>query len=114
MDLLGLLHPSLALFAWGAWMAGRAVALTWRSPATLAFYVRALAAAARFLGYALFGQPLLSGWGYLVAAVILALAAAAAYRMTRARQMTTRYRWLFEARGPFAWRRSGSAPLPHP
>lgn len=109
MELSALLHPSLALFAWGAWMAGRAVALTWRSPWTLASYVLLLAATARFLGFALFGQPLLHGAGYAVAALVLGLAAAAAYRLTRARQMTSRYRWLYEARGPFSWHRRRNA-----
>jgi hypothetical protein len=41
----------------------------------------------------------------LVVAGILALIAATAYYLTRARRMVQQYPWLYERRGPFGWRR---------
>lgn len=93
-----------ALFVWAAWMTGRAVALAWRPAWTLAFYLLVLAAAARFLQHALFGQTLLSLQSYLVALALFGVVGALAYRVTRVRQMTTRYRWLHEAGGSLSWR----------
>ena len=51
---------TLVLGGAGAWATGRAVAKTWRPIATLAPYMLFLAAAVRFLHYALYGEPLLS------------------------------------------------------
>src|ERR1700735_1708018 len=51
---------TLVLGGAGAWATGRAVAKTWRPLATLAPYMVFLAAAVRFLHYALYGDPLLS------------------------------------------------------
>jgi CDP-diglyceride synthetase len=87
-----------------AWAAGRAVARTWRSPFLIPLYVVGLAAAVHFLHYALFGEPFVSLHYYCVDYIVLALAAGAAYRWTRARQMVQQYNWVYCATGNFFWR----------
>ena len=92
-----------------AFLSGRALALKWRPVWQLVIYMLLLAAATRFLHYALFGEALLSLKAYVVAAVVLQAAALLGYRLTRVKQMVTQYYWLHERAGPFAWRpRAGS------
>jgi hypothetical protein len=68
------------------------------------FYMVLLAAAIRFLHYALFGGTLLSFHYFLVDLAVLLVIALIGYRLTRVRQMVTQYHWLYRRRGPFAWR----------
>lgn len=89
---------------WTAWMTGRAMAKTWRPLAQLVFYLLILAAAVRFIHFALFQGTLLSLHYYLVDAVVVMIIGMLSFRYCRARQMTTQYRWLFERSGPFGWR----------
>ena len=91
-----------------AWMAGRGLALKWRPVWQLVIYMALLAAAVRFLHYALFGEVLLSLQHYLVAYAVILGMALLGFRMTRVRQMVTQYYWLYERAGPFAWRRKAS------
>ncbi len=87
-----------------AWLTGRAVANTWRSLWQLALYIVLLTAFTRFLHFALFEGPLLSGAGYLVDLAILAVMAVTGFRVTRTNQMVTQYNWLYERVGPLSWR----------
>jgi hypothetical protein len=87
-----------------AWMTGRAIAQTWRPYWHVLVYAALLAAAVRFIHFALFGDDLLSPAVYAVAALYLMALGTAAWRMTRAAQMTRQYAWLVERRGPFTWR----------
>jgi hypothetical protein len=98
----------LLLFGLAAALTGRAMAETWRPPWQLAPVALALAAADRFLLFALFDARLLSPGGLAAAAVLLALAAAAAYYAARARTMVRQYPWLYERSGPFGWRDKAS------
>lgn len=86
-----------------AWLAGRALALGWRAYLQAALYMILLAAAVRFFHFALFNGTLLSLHYYLVDLVILLIASALGYRLTRAWQMSTQYPWLYERSGPFSW-----------
>ncbi len=105
-------EPSIWLFAlvtiimggWAAWMTGRAIALTWRPLWQLPVYILILGFAVRFIHFALFHGTLLTLHYYLVDTVILVGFALAGWRYTRAGQMTTQYRWLYERTGPFGWR----------
>ena len=54
-----------------------------------------LAATVRFFHYALFWEVLLSLKNYVVDFVVVLAAAAAGYRLTRARQMAAQYGWIF-------------------
>ena len=86
-----------------AFMTGRAVASTWNSNRTLLFYILLLAAATRFIHYALFQGTLLSPYYYLVDLIVLLAIAFAAKRITRARQMVTQYGFKFEPAGIAGW-----------
>ncbi len=92
-----------------AWMAGRGLALKWRPLWQLVVYMLLLAAAVRFLHYALFGEVLLSLRSYLADAAMLLAAGWLGHRMTRVRQMTRQYYWLYEPAGPLAWRRKANS-----
>jgi branched-chain amino acid transport system ATP-binding protein len=95
---------TVVLFGWAAYMAGQALAQTWRPVWHLAPYSLLLAAGNRFFDFALFGGSLLSLPGYLVTAIILFAFSIMAYRATQARKMVNQYPWLYERAGPFAWR----------
>jgi hypothetical protein len=62
-----------------------------------------LAAAVRFLHYALGGEDLLDPQFYAVSFVIVLLAAAYGYRAKRVQQMTTQYSWIYQRSGPLGW-----------
>jgi hypothetical protein len=87
-----------------AWLAGRAIALTWRPTWHLAGYLALLGAAVRFVHFALFEATLLSLPSYAVDTLYLLLVGTLAWRMTRANQMATQYYWLYERSGPLSWR----------
>ena len=106
-------EPSVWLFllvtilfgGWLAWMTGRAIALTWRSPASLVAALLALALVVRFIHFALFGGTLLSLHYYLVDLACLLALGFLGWRHTRTGQMTRQYRWLYERTGPLSYRR---------
>jgi hypothetical protein len=91
------------LGAAAAYSTGRAFAMSWSSRLLLIPAILALAAGIRFLHYALFLEALLSLHYYFVDFVILAVAAAFGYTLTRARQMATQYSWAYEKSG-LGWR----------
>jgi hypothetical protein len=94
---------------WTAWMTGRAIALTWRPQWQLPLYVLLLGLFVRFIHFALFEGTLLSPWYYAIDCVFLIAFALTGYRYTRATQMTTQYRWLYERNGPFGWKARSTA-----
>ena len=87
-----------------AWLAGRAIAQTWRPFWHLVVYTALLGAAVRFVHFALFEATLIAPVSYAADTIYLLILAASAWRMTRAAQMATQYYWLFERTGPFTWR----------
>lgn len=105
-------EPSFWLFflitcllgGWAAWMTGRACAQTWRSYVQLLLYLLPLAAAVRFIHYALFEGTLLSLHYYLVDAAVLVLIGSVAFRYTRTKQMVNQYGWLYEKASPLSWK----------
>jgi hypothetical protein len=109
----GILHEEHSIFlfilvtivmgGWAAWMTGRAIAITWRPTWQVAAYVLVLGWVVRFIHFALFGGTLLTLHYYIVDTVILMGFAFVGWRYTRAGQMTTQYRWLYERAGPFGW-----------
>ena len=114
LSLQGVLYeePSAWLFllvtvlmgGWAAWMTARGMARTWRPYWTCALALLVLGAAVRFIHFALFEGTLVSAHYYLVDALTVLVIGSLGYRFTRARQMTTQYRWLYERAGPFSWR----------
>jgi hypothetical protein len=92
-----------------AMLAGRALASTWRPVWQAIAYMCLLGLAVRFFHYSLFGGTLLSPYYYLVDTAVLWVAALLGYRLTRVRQMTTQYAWIYERTGPFTWREKSAA-----
>lgn len=86
-----------------AWMSGRGLALGWRPFWLLVAYMVLFSFAVRFLNFALFEGELLSVHHFLVAMVVVMIAAALGYRMTRTSQMVTQYGWLYRRTSPLTW-----------
>jgi hypothetical protein len=87
-----------------AWLAGRAIAQTWRPFWHVVAYMALLGAAVRFVHFALFEATLLSPRSYAADTLYLLVLGALAWRATRAAQMATQYYWLYERTGPLTWR----------
>jgi hypothetical protein len=86
-----------------AWLAGRAIALTWQPPWHAALAMAGIAAAARFIHFALFQGNLLSLTSYLCDAGLLVIVGLLAWRVTRAGQMVRQYPWLYARSGLLSW-----------
>jgi hypothetical protein len=87
-----------------AFLAGRAIAQTWRPFWSVVVYMMMLGAAVRFVHFALFEATLISPPSYAVDTAWLIVIGALAWRMTRAGQMATQYYWLYARTGPLTWR----------
>ena len=87
-----------------AFLAGRAIAGTWRPYWHVLIYMAMLGAAVRFVHFALFEGALLSPASYVADTLYLIVMGSLAWRMTRAAQMATQYYWLYERTGPLTWR----------
>jgi hypothetical protein len=104
---------TVALGGSAAWMTGSGMARAWRPFWQCALALLLVAATARFLHYALFEGTLLSLPAYALDAAVILLIGGLGYRATRAGQMTTQYRWLYERTGPLTWRsRDGGQAAP--
>jgi branched-chain amino acid transport system ATP-binding protein len=97
-----------------AWITGHALATTWKPLWQVVLYCLLLAAAARFLLFALFAGDLLSIAGYVVTALILLFFGLVSFRTNRARKMVSQYPWLYRREGLFGWadRNPGTGPPP--
>lgn len=91
-----------------AWMTGRAVAQTWRTPLQLAGYMILLGLAVRFIHFALFHGTLLSGYYFLIDFVFILVFAFLGMRFTRAEQIARQYSFAFTRSGPFGWRQKSN------
>ena len=94
---------TIVLGGLGGIATGRAFAATWKPLATLPFALLAMAAAVRFLHYALAGEDLLSLQYYMVSLAFVALGAAYGFRSKRTEQMCRQYPWLFGRASPVSW-----------
>jgi hypothetical protein len=91
-----------------AWMTGRAVAQTWRTPLQLVWYMLILDLAVRFIHFALFNGTLLSGYYFVVDFLVILIFAFLGMRFTRAGQIATQYSFAFKRSGPFGWRQKSN------
>ena len=87
-----------------AFLAGRAIAQTWRPFWSVLIYMAMLGAAVRFVHFALFEATLLSPASYTADTLYLIVLGSLAWRMTRAAQMATQYYWLYKRTSPVTWR----------
>jgi hypothetical protein len=101
---LPILFVTVLLGGGAAWLAGRAIAQTWRPMWHVVAYMGLLGAAVRFIHFALFGADLLTALSYAVDTLFLIGIGCLAWRLTRVGQMVTQYHWLYERTGPFTWR----------
>jgi hypothetical protein len=99
---------TFVVFGWTAFATGNSVASRWRPAWWVVAYCGLLAAAERFIDYALAEGELLSIGGFLLSAAILIAIGLIAWRLTHARMMVTQYPWLYEPAGLFAWREKAS------
>jgi hypothetical protein len=112
-SLLQVLLVTGAIGGGAAWLAGRAIAGTWRPFWHVVAYMVLLGGGVRFVHFALFEATLLSPASYGADTLYLLLVGALAWRMTRAAQMATQYYWLYERTGPLTWReRAPGAEIP--
>jgi hypothetical protein len=96
---------SVAMGGGAAWLAGRAIAATWRPWWHVVLYMLILSLAVRFIHFALFDSILLSLHYYLVDFAVCLGFGLLGFRLMRVSQMVTRYSWINERAGVFGWRR---------
>ncbi|HEY0233583.1 MAG TPA: hypothetical protein VGC86_00795 [Afipia sp.] len=96
-----------------ALLAGRAIASTWRSIAVAIATAFPMAAAVRFVHFALFHEKLLSPGSYLFEVLILLAVICLSFQRMRTLQMVRQYYWLYEQNGPLGWRLRQDAPAQH-
>jgi hypothetical protein len=87
-----------------AWLAGRAIAQTWRPWWSIVAYMLVLGLAVRFVHFALFEGTLRSPHYYAVDTLVAILFAGLGFRVTRRAQMARQYAFL-SPRPPSAARR---------
>lgn len=107
------LFVTLVLGGGCALLAGRAIALTWRSIWIAAVAMIPMGMAVRFVHFALFNETLLQPQTYVVETLLLIAAACLSFQRTRASQMVKQYYWLYEQNGPLGWRLRQDAPANH-
>jgi hypothetical protein len=105
-DYIGLfLLVTVAMGGGAAWLAGRAIAATWRPWWHVAFYMLILGLAVRFIHFALFEGTLLSPQFYAVDTLVCLIFGFLGFRATRVAQMTTQYGWINGRAGFLRWAR---------
>jgi hypothetical protein len=105
------LFVTLGLGAGCALLAGRAIAVTWRSIWIAVIAMIPMGLAVRFVHFALFNETLLQPNTYLLETAILIAFACLSFQRTRALQMVKQYYWLYEPSGPLGWRLRQDAPV---
>ncbi|HTK13823.1 MAG TPA: hypothetical protein VL402_08475 [Xanthobacteraceae bacterium] len=91
---------SVILGGGAGYLAGRALAQTWRPLWQVVTYALILGGAVRFLHFALFQEPLLSAPAYCIDAATCLALTGFGYVVTRQRQMVTQYDWLHGGQKP--------------
>jgi hypothetical protein len=95
---------SLLMGGGAAYLAGRAIAGTWRPVGQVFAYVLILGAGVRFIHFALFDGTLLSPHYYAVDTLLCLAFGWLGFRATRAGQMALQYRWRYARSGWLGWR----------
>jgi hypothetical protein len=95
---------TVALGGGAAALTGRAIAAAWRPWWHVIPFMLLLGAVARFLHFALFGDPLLSLTGYMADTAVCLAFGLIGFRLMRVSQMVTCYGWINEPAGLYTWR----------
>ncbi len=85
---------TLVMGGTAAFVSGRVVAASWQPYWLVPLYMAMLAAAVRFIHFAIFEEVLLAPQNYLVDLVALIAIATTGFHLMRARQMAEQYGWL--------------------
>ena len=109
-NIFQVLFVTLVLGGSCAYLAGRAIATTWRSIWVAAAAMIPMGLAVRFVHFALFNETLLMPRTYAVETLVLMAIACLSFQRTRAQQMVSQYYWLYEPNGPLSWRLRQDAP----
>ena len=88
-----------------AWLAGRAIAASWQPPWHAVLAMLGIAAAARFIHFALFQGNLTSLTSYASDAGVLVFIGLLAWQATRTAQMVRQYPWLYVRSSALSWRK---------
>lgn len=110
-SIVQVLFVTLVLGGGCALLAGRAIALTWRSIWVVVAAMIPMGLAVRFVHFALFNETLLAPRTYFVETIILLIVACLSFQRTRARQMVRQYYWMYEPSGPLSWRLRQDVPV---
>jgi hypothetical protein len=110
-SILQVLFVTVVLGGGCALLAGRAIALTWRSIRIAVIAMIPMGLAVRFVHFALFDEPLLQPHAFLVETAFLIAVSCLSFQRTRALQMVRQYYWLYEPRTPLGWRLRQDAPV---
>jgi hypothetical protein len=105
---------SVVMGGGAAWLAGRAIAATWRPWWHIALYMLPLALAVRFLHYALFDAAFLSLHYYAIDYAVCLAFGLIGFRLMRVRQMVSRYGWINQRAGIWRWRRRDETRVHNP
>jgi hypothetical protein len=115
---LSVLLLTIIMFGGGGFLMGQALGETWRPWWQILPYGALLAIGNQYLGFALFGGPFfvdsffpkanaplgVAILAYLFEAAVIIAFGLLAFRLTRVRKLVSQYPWLYERRGPFAWK----------
>lgn len=94
---------TVVLVGGAAVQAGRAIAEDWKPAWQAAAAGFGLTLADRFLVFALFGEPLLGLWPFLVDLAVLVGLALLAWRITHVGRMIRQYPWRYARSGPLSY-----------
>src|ERR1700738_5409884 len=109
-----MLLVSVLMGGGAAWLAGRAIAATWRPWWHIALYMLPLALAVRFLHYALFDAAFLSLHYYAIDYVVCLAFGLIGFRLMRVRPMVSRYGRINQRAGIWRWRRRDETRVHNP
>jgi hypothetical protein len=109
-SVLQVLFVTVVLGGGCALLAGRAIALTWRSMWIAAIAMIPMGLAVRFVHFALFDERLLQPRAWLLETAFLIAVSCLSFQRTRALQMVRQYYWLYQPLTPLGWRLRQDAP----
>lgn len=94
---------TICLGGGAAFLTGRAVAKSWHASAELIIEVILLTLATRFIHFSLFNGTLTSLHYFVVDLVVLMAIAFLGYQMTRSKQISRQYNFMYKRRSLLGW-----------
>jgi hypothetical protein len=103
--ILQFIFLTLLLGGWLAFMTGRAFASTWRGYVMLIVSLLFLGLVVRFIHFSVAGAELFNLKFYIIDTICLLFIGIIGFQVTRVKQMTLQYWWLYERINPLVWRK---------